>query len=236
MASAKPLNCVMHCTSTQYNKVSALGTNLINGLYANTTLFPNPPVKLADTGTAPNIVLGFQSQLTELKDLIVSAKGNTDDKNLRNAQSKLVHGMEVQLLAYANPICNHILANIQLSGFDSNKTPQPTVKPLAPLIKKITEDKQETGYWKATIEKPKTGGGMLTERVAAALHKGTRWTVKSSTTAAGPYTILLQDAASTKLVFTGLTVGVKNYILIYGTNAKGKGPDSKPFPFTPQIP
>jgi hypothetical protein len=86
------------------------------------------------------------------------------------------------------------------------------------------------------LAKPKTGGGPLTEKVAALNQKGTRWTVKSSTVATGPFTILLQDVASTKLVFTGLTAGVKNYIIIYGTNTKGKGPDSKPYPFTPQIP
>jgi hypothetical protein len=230
MASTHPLNCVLHCTDSQYAKVSALGARLVNGIYVNTTLFSSPPVPLGTTTT------GFLGALTKLNGLIASAKGNSNNVGARDTQSILVHGMEAQLLAYANPICNHILTNIQLSGFDSSNAPQPTVKPLAPLIKKVTEDKQEAGYYKATLEKPKTGGGPLTEKVAAAHHKGTRWTVKSSLVATGPYTILLQDAASTKLVFTGLTPGQKNFIIIYGTNSKGKGPDSKPYPFTPQIP
>jgi len=155
---------------------------------------------------------------------------------LRDAQSELVHGMLEMLMAYANPICNHVIANIQLSGFDSSNVPQPTVKPLAPVIKNITEDKQEAGHYKATLEKPKTGGGALTDKVAAAHHANTRWTVKSSLNVAGPYINLLEGAASTKLVFTGLAVGQKNYIIIYGVNNKGKGPDSKPYPYTPQIP
>jgi hypothetical protein len=46
----------------------------------------------------------------------------------------------------------------------------------------------------------------------------------------------LEDALSTKLVFTGLTVGQKNFIIIIDANRKGKRPPSKPFPFTPQIP
>ncbi len=230
MASARPFNCVMHASAGEFHKVSALGTRLINGLYVNTTLFPSPPIALGTPTTA------FLGALTKLNNLIATAKGNSNNTGLRDAQSILVHGMMEQLLAYANPICNHIIANIQLSGFDSSNVPQPTVKPLAPIIKKITEDKQEAGYYKATLAKPKTGGGPLTEKVAAAHQKGTHYTVKSALVATGPYTILLQDTASTKLVFTGLTPGQKNYIIIYGTNSKGKGPDSKPFPFTPQIP
>jgi hypothetical protein len=230
MASARPFNCVMHCSATEYHKVNALGLRVIsNGIYVNTTLFPAPPIALAGTN-------GFQAAVTKLTNLIASAKGNTKNVDLRDAQSELVHGLLEQLLAYANPICNHVIANIQLSGFDSSNTPQPTVKPLAPVIKKITEDKQEAGYYKATLDKPKTGGGALTDKVAAAHHANTRWTVKSSLNVAGPYTTQLEGAASTKLVFTGLTVGQKNYIIIYGVNNKGKGPDSKPYPFTPQIP
>jgi len=230
MASAHPFNCVMHCSASEFHKVNALGLRLIsNGIYVNTTLFPTPPIALAGA-------TGFQAAVTKLTNLIASAKGNSNNKGLRDAQSELVHGMMEQLLGYANPICNHDVAKIQQSGFDSSNVPQPTVKPLAPVIKKITEDKQEAGYYKATLEKPKTGGGALTEKVAAEHHKGTRWTVKSSVNAAGPFNILLEGAASTKLVFTGLTVGQKNYIIIYGVNNKGKGPDSKPYPFTPQIP
>jgi hypothetical protein len=230
MASAHPFNCVLHCSASEFHKVNALGIRLISsGIYVNTTLFPAPPIALAGA-------TGFQAAVTKLTNLIASAKGNSNNVGLRDAQSELVHGMMEQLLAYANPICNHDVAKIQQSGFDSSNVPQPTVKPLAPVIKKITEDKQEAGYYKATLEKPKTGGGALTEKVAAEHHKGTRWTVKSSVNAAGPFNILLEGAASTKLVFTGLTVGQKNYIIIYGVNNKGKGPDSKPYPFTPQIP
>ncbi len=230
MASARPFNCVMHCSAGEFHKVNALGLRLINnGLYVNTALFPAPPIALAGT-------TGFQAAVNKLTNLIAAAKGNSNNVGLRDAQSELVHGMAEQLMGYANPICNHDIAKIQLSGFDSSNVPQPTVKPLAPVIKKITEDKQEAGYYKATLEKPKTGGGALTEKVAAEHHKNTRWTVKSSLVATGPYNTLLEGAASTKLVFTGLTVGQKNYIIIYGVNNKGRGPDSKPYPFTPQIP
>jgi hypothetical protein len=130
MASAHPLNCAMHCTDTQYAKVSALGTRLVNGLYVNTTLFPSPPVALGTTTT------GFLGALTKLNSLIASAKGNSNNVGARNEQCELVHGMIEQLIAYANPICNHVLANITLSGFDSSNVPQPTAKPLAPVIKK----------------------------------------------------------------------------------------------------
>jgi hypothetical protein len=230
MASAHPFNCVMHCSAIEYHKVNALGLRLISsGIYVNAALFPAPPVALAGA-------TGFQAAVSKLTNLIASAKGNSNNTDLRDAQSELVHGMLEMLLGYANPICKHEIANIQLSGFDSSNVPQPTVKPLAPVIKKITEDKQEAGYYKATLDKPKTGGGALTDKVAALHHKSTRWTVKSSLVIAGPYTIQLEGAASTKLVFTGLTVGQKNYIIIYGVNNKGKGPDSKPYPFTPQIP
>ena len=230
MASAHPFNCVLHCSASEFHKVNALGIRLISsGIYVNTTLFPAPPIALAGA-------TGFQAAVTKLTNLIASAKGNSKNVGLRDAQSELVHGLLEQLLAYANPICNHVIANIQLSGFDSSNVPQPTVKPLAPVIKKITEDKQEAGYYKATLEKPSKSSGALVEKVAAAHHATTRWTVKSSVNAAGPFNILLEGAASTKLVFTGLTVGQKNYIIIYGVNSKGRGPDSKPYPFTPQIP
>jgi len=225
MASAKPFNCVMHASSLEYHAVAALATRVItNGLYIDTTLFPTPPVALAGA-------TGFQFQVTKLTNLIGLAKGNSNNVTNRDEQSILVHGLLLQLIAYANPICNHDLTKITASGFDASNVPTPTVAPIMPVIKEITEKKQAAGFNKVFLVRNKTK--TLVTAQAAMQHKGTRYTLKSSTTQTGPWTTHLEGVASTKLIFTGLVQG-NNFIIIYGVNAAGKGPACAPFPFTPQ--
>lgn len=226
MASSKPFNAVMHASATEFQAILALAIRLINnGLYINTTLFPAPPVPLAGT-------TGFQAAVTKLGNLIGLAKGNSNNVTLRDEQAVLVHNMLLQLIAYCNPICNHVLANITLSGFDASNVPVPTVKPNMPVIKKITEEKQTAGYYKVflTRNKKKT----LVTAQPAMQHKGTRYTLKSGVTATGPWTTHLEGVASTKLVFSGLVTG-NNFIIIYGVNSAGQGATCAPFPFTPQV-
>ena len=224
MASTKPYNAVMHCSALEYHAVNALGTRVIsNGLYINTTLFPAPPVALAG-------LTGFQAANTKLTSLIGLAKGNSNNVDARDEQSILVHGMLLQLLAYVNPICNHVLTNIDLTGFDASNVPVPTVIPPAPVITKMAEGKA-AGTYKVFLQKKKKRI-LITARVAMQ-HKGTRYTAQYSAASTGPWTTLIEGVASTKIIFSGLPAG-KSYVHVYGVNSAGKGQPSAPFPFTPQ--
>src|ERR1700740_3502307 len=109
MSSSEPFNCVMHASATEFQAISALATRIIsNGLYVNTTLFPAPPVPLGTITPSA----GLLGALTKLNTLIGLAKGNSNNVTARDEQAILVHNMLLQLIAYANPICNHDLTKI----------------------------------------------------------------------------------------------------------------------------
>ncbi|MHB8261930.1 MAG: fibronectin type III domain-containing protein [Bacteroidia bacterium] len=229
MASAKPYNACLHAGATQTHLINVIGTRLLTtGLFTKPLVFI--PANLSHTES------DFQAANDLLTLLISQAKGDTTKTHARDEQAIVVHDMEVDLCADVNKVAKHDRNIIGMSGFDETNQPEPTVKPGEPIIKKITEDKQPAGWYKAFLAKEKKATGPLTAKKAN-LHTGVvHYTIKSSLSNNGPWTVQLEDAASTKLIFTGLVVGQKNYIIIIGANRKGKGPPSKPFPFTPQIP
>ena len=229
MASARPYNACLHAGATQTLLINAIGTRLLTtGLYHFPLVFI--PANLSHSQS------DFQAANDLLTLLIAQAKGDTTKTHARDEQAIVVHDMEVDLCADANKVAKHNRTIIGQSGFDETNQPEPTVKPGEPSIKEITEKRQIANWYKMFLNKEKKATGPLTAKKAK-LHTGVvHYTIKSSLSNNGPWTVQLEDAASTKLVFTGLVVGQKNYIIIIGANRKGKGPPSKPFPFTPQIP
>lgn len=224
MASSHPFNPVMHCCAVEPQAVNVLATRIITqGMYVNTSLFMAIPVSLYD----------FEAANTKLGNLISQAKGNSNIIMQRDEQAGIVHEYMYQLLIYCNPICNHDIEKINLSGFDASNQPQPAVPPPMPVITKIVEGKA-AGTYKAILKK--------TERkklgVSNKSHsKGdTRYTVQISITpdTESSWTNVLESAASTKLIFTGLVPG-RNYIRIYGINSAGIGQHSTPHLFVPQL-
>lgn len=227
MASKRPFNAVLHSSAVEFLLVNALGTRILEGLYTDTKLFP--PAKLSYTKS------DFKTANDKLNTLIGQAKGNSQAVKDRNDQSVIVHAMLVDLLADVNKIAKHNITTIDKSGFDASNEPQHTTIPDAPVIKEVTEKKQEAGHYKVILVKAKKKA--LAAKTAKSHSKGNiRFTVQSATTptADATWTTLLEGAASNKLVFTGLTANVKNYIRVYGVNSAGKGQPSAPFPFTPQ--
>jgi hypothetical protein len=226
MASSRPFEPVIHCAPEEPQAVYNLANRVLTqGIYINTTLFP--------TAGVPVTQAVFSAAVAKLSNLISQAKGNTNVVNQRDAQSVLVHGYLTQLCNYAKPICNHDKANIALSGFDASDEPMPTVVPPAPVISKVTEGKVAGSYkvYLKRAERKKLGV------VKKSHSKGnTRYTVQITSSIANTpisWTTVLEGAASTRLVFTGLTGKV--WIHVYGINAAGKGQPSAPFPFTPQL-
>ncbi|MGD0709757.1 MAG: fibronectin type III domain-containing protein [Bacteroidales bacterium] len=224
MASTHPFNPVMHCCAVEPQAVNVLATRIITeGMYVNTSLFTAIPVSLSD----------FEAANSKLTNLIAQAKGNSNIIKTRDEQSGIVHEYMALLLIYAHTVCNHDIEKIILSGFDASNQPQPAVPPPMPVITKIIEGKG-VGTYKAILKK--------TERkklgVSNKSHsKGdNRYTVEISTTPddEASWKIVLESAASTKLIFTGLVAG-KNYIRIYGINSAGKGQLSTPHLFIPQL-
>jgi hypothetical protein len=226
MASSRKFNPAIHCAPEEPQVVFNLATRVITqGIYANSTLFPSANV--------PVVLLTFQAAVNKLGTLISQAKGNSLLIDQRDTQSILVHGYLCQLRDYAGPVCAHDLVNIGLSGFDASDQPMPTAVPAQPVIKKVTEGK-EAGTYKVYLERAKTKKLGV---VKASQGKGdVRYTVQiatSITTNPVVWTTVVEAAASTKLVFTGLTGKV--WVRVYGINTAGKGQPSAPFPFTPQL-
>jgi hypothetical protein len=226
MASTRKFNPVIHCAPEEPQAVYNLANRVLTqGIYSNNTLFP-----VAGIPVAANI---FTAAILKLSNLISQAKGNTNVITARDEQSILVHGYLNELCVYAIPICNHDKVNISASGFDASDQPVTTVVPPMPVIKKVTEGK-EAGTYKVDLQraaKKKLGVLKTTQG------KGhTRYTVQTATSIATvpvAWTTVLEGAASTRLIFSGLTGKV--WVHVYGINAAGKGQPSVPFPFTPQL-
>ncbi len=139
-----------------------------------------------------------------------------------------------ELLDYSKPICNHVLANITLSGFDASNEPMPTEVPPEPVITKVTEGKAAYTYKVHLKRKSKKYIGLTKSH---ADKTRARYTVQTSVTplTEGSWVTVLEGAASTKLILTKGIVAGKNYIRVYAINSAGKSQPSAPFPFTPQL-
>ena len=99
------------------------------GLYVNTTEFPNPKV---DKDV-------FEPAVTLLNNLIAGSKGNTNMLHERNQQSILVYGYMKENLLYVKPICIGNYELINKSGYDPSFLP--VAHGLAPtaVIKKVVK-------------------------------------------------------------------------------------------------
>lgn len=121
---------VMHVRPEDPAGVAKLGLKLLNeGLYKNTTEFPNPKVAKND----------FETAVTLLNNLIAAAEGNTNMLHERNQQSIKAHGMMKENLLYVKPICIGNYELINKSGYDPSFLP--VAHGLAPqaVIKKIVK-------------------------------------------------------------------------------------------------
>ena len=225
MASTHPFNPVMHCSAVEPEPVYNLAMRIITqGIYVNTSLFTGIPVNISV----------FQPAVTKLGNLISQAKGNSNIIKQRDEQADTVHGYLLTLLNYSIPICNHVQANITLSGFDASNEPMPAVVPPAPVITKVTEGKA-VGTYKAHLKRRSKKGIAVSKSHADKTRA--RYTVQTTTTPLieGSWVTVLEGAASNKLILTKGIVAGKNYIRVYGINSAGKGQPSNPFLFVPQL-
>lgn len=133
MSPSALYEAVMHCIKTNCAAVYFLGKKLLTqGIYNNTTTFPNPEVAEDD----------LEPEVTKLGNLITEAEGNSNKILERDAQSAVVHAMMAKNLPYVNKIADHDIAIINLSGYDSNVIS--SEHPLAPeaVIKDIVKAPQ----------------------------------------------------------------------------------------------
>jgi hypothetical protein len=222
--STQPNEPVTHCTAKEPVPVYNLGERLLNkGIYINATLFPNPPVDKAD----------FEAANDKLGVLIAGAKGDSESTKLRDEQCFIVYGYVSQNLLYVKLTAKGDAAIIIASGFDLNDQPVKTVPPEMPVIKKVSEGKI-AGTYKVLLTRKQAK--LLLAKKANKGNKGNRYTVQVSLTplTESSWVSVLDGAASTKLLITGLAPQVKAYIRVFATNSAGKSPVSAPFPFTPQ--
>jgi hypothetical protein len=226
MASTRPFEPVIHCAAEEPQAVYNLANRVLTlGIYVNTTLFPVTGIPVSQTV--------FSTAVTKLGNLISQAKGNTSLITQRDTQSVLVHGYLIQLRKYASPICANNTTNIGMSGFDASDEPMPVVVPPEPVIKKVTEGKV-AGTYKVHIERATKKGLGVIKKIQRKGHP--RYTVQitsSITVTPVVWTNVLEGAASTKLIFSGLTGKV--WVRVYCINSAGKSQPSAPYPFTPQL-
>jgi len=229
MASSRPFDPVMHCIVDEAQAVYNLANRIITlGIYANPTLFPVAGIPVA-IGT-------FQPAVTKLGNLISQAKGNSNVIKQRDEQSGIVHAYMQLLLDYSKPICNHVVANIILSGFDAINEPMPSDVPPEPVITKVTEGKA-AGTWKVHLKrKSKKSTGIPVSKAHASKTKA-RYFVQTTTTPTteASWVTQIESAASTKLILTKGIVAGKNYIRVYAVNSAGKSQPSAPYTFVPQL-
>jgi hypothetical protein len=226
MASTRPFEPVIHCSNEEPQEVYNLANRvLIQGIYANTALFP-----VAGLPIAQNV---FSAAVSKLNNLISQAKGNTLVVSARDEQCILVHGYLTQLRDYSKPICGNNKANIALSGFDASNQPMPTAIPPMPVIKKVTEG-LEAGTYKVLLERAsKKKLGVIKAIQGKGHPRYFVQTTPSISTNPVVWTTVLESAPMTRLIFSGLTAKV--WVRVYAMNAAGKSQPSAPFPFTPQL-
>ena len=225
MTSSRPNEPVLHCTAAQFLLVYLLASRIINqGIYFNTTVFTTPPVDIA----------AFKAAVKALSDLIISAKGNTNNKKSRDSQSIAVFKLLKILLPYVSVLANHDINIILASGFDCNNQPQKSPVPKTPVITDVIVG-EEDGTYKVKLERKKNKTDVLED--PATHPKNVKYTAESSVTPDDPksWRMVCTSVSSTKIIFKDVTLNQKNYIRVYGVNAAGKGQASKPFPFTPQL-
>ena len=224
MASSRPYRPVLHCTAQEYILVNILAKRLINGLYATPLVFVTPPVAS----------LLFTGAQTLLNNLIAEAKGNTAKRIARDAQSVIVFGYINELLLYVTPICHGDTVLIESSGFSSNYQPEKLPPPVTEVTSKVVKG-TVAGTYKVFLTRRKIK--MMINKLPKSHLKNVLYTVQLTTTVddAASWKNVVEGVASTKLIFTDVVEGEKNWVRVYGVNSAGKGQPNDPFPFTPEV-
>ena len=224
MASSRPYKPVLHCTAKEPILVNILAKRLINGLYATPLVFVTPPVTS----------LVFTAAQTLLNNLIAEAKGNTSKRIARDAQSVIVFGFINELLPYATPICHGDPVLIDLSGFYLNYQPEKLPPPVTESTSKVVKG-TEAGTYKVFLTKRKNK--LLLGKLPKSHLRNVLYTVQLTTTVddAASWKTVVEGAPSTKLIFTEVVEGEKNWVRVYGVNSAGKGQPNDPFSFTPDV-
>ena len=222
MAASIPLDPVLHVEKNDPVGVFGLGKRMKSGLFYYPLIFVDPTPDEA-TFTTANELLGTY---------IGQAKGNHSIIVLRDDQCLLVHGYLSQLLHFAKPICNHNASLIEKSGFDSNYQPSKLPPPEAPVIKSITKGK-EAGTYKIFLTRKQNK--KLVDKAPKSHLKGVKYYAELTATIddAASWVRVCDGVASTKLIFSEVVPGKKNWVRVWGKNANGKGHESDPAGFTP---
>ena len=222
--ATRPNEPVMHCTAKEPVQVQTLAGRVLNdGMYANTALFPDPPVAKADFETATDKLTLLNGQ----------AKGDSKATKNRDAQSLLLYNYLGQNRLYVKMIAKGDVTTILASGFDLNDQPVKLVAPDMPVIKKVLEGK-DAGTYKVLITRRNLK--LLLAKKNSNPNKGARYTVQTSATPTteSSWTTVLENEASNKLLISGLVSGTRIYIRVFASNRAGSSPVSAPFPFIPQ--
>jgi hypothetical protein len=225
MAQDHILDPAMHCAYNDYVGMEFQAKRLIEeGIYKNTAQFTTPKVP----------VLDFTKAYSDLSSFNALSKKDKSYTGKRNSAGALMFKYLNKNLLYAKDVCNHDGDLIDLSGFDRNYLPEKASPPEAPLIKKVEKGK-EAGTYKAFLQRKSKK--TLSGDAQKSRRKNTKYTIEISLTPDDPksWRTIESGLASTKLLFTDVVEGQKNHIRIYGTNSAGRGQNSAPYPFTPEI-
>ncbi len=225
MAKPRKLDPVMHVKAKDTVGVEILANNVHQkGVYANPLKFPDIPVDAAD----------FKAALLLLINLNAISKKDKTQVVARNAQALVVFEMLEEILLYAKGVCDHDAVMIGLSGFDSNYQPTKVPVPDAPVITKVQKT-NEAGVYKVYVKRNNLK--VLAGNTPKASLKNVKYMIQRTTTADDPKSwVTIEDSlASTKLFFTDVVQGKRNYIRLIAINNSGKSNPSAPFPFTPEI-
>ena len=225
MASTRILDPVMHLIITDVLGIDLQAQRLLNlGMYKNTTEFPSPKVA--------KVV--FEEDAGKLHTLVADSVTNKSLIGARNEQAGVVFGYLQSNLLYAKEVCNHNGVLIDLSGFDRNYMPEKATPPEAPVVIRV-EKVKEAGTYKIFLKRKNYK--ILTGNDPKTHQRNIKYYIEITLTPDIPasWEQIEEGLASTKLFFTKVSQGKKNWVRVYGSNSAGKGQPSAPFPFTPEV-
>jgi hypothetical protein len=195
---------ILNVKPTEFNNVSFRSHQVEeNGMYANLLKFPNIPEDKTE----------YSNDLVKFDGYILSAEGNTKNKEKRDEYSYIMYDKLNNNLKYAKLVCGTNLEMMQLTGYEHTLPPEPAQLPETRETKKVVQLK-EAGSIRFILE-PATGSKKSRRQQKTYFIK-----IFASETAK-EYTIGCTTTNSRELIVKNVPEGVSHFYHIVIQNTAG---------------
>ncbi len=213
--ASRVTKAIMNCDKEEHSKICNLGLRVKEGVYKNTSDYPNPEIDAQTFSSLVELAINHQAN--------VKSVGVTT----RNASTLALFAALSIILNYVNKLYKGVPKKLKLSGFDSSSVPSPhgIVKP--PVINRIEKGKLHLSakiYLLRKKEEERTKRERLNYFVQVAYvdeHEP-------------QFNTVLIVTSSFKLLLTDCIRGKEILVRIAILNAAGLSDWSTPVPYIPQ--